>query len=203
MPHFTMEYSTNLEKSVDIPALCKVVHKTIMSTGLFELCALRVRALRADAYAVADLLLENAFIDMSFRIGKGRSELEKRNTGEAIFSTVTRTLAALFDSPTLRCRSKSERAIWISAGRRTPPIRGCGDEQTGDSLSRGRRCGCTEKMHARRFGEFVVPAHKSPEDLLDQFGLMASVMMLCIGLLIAALWAVDSPSLRNVVRSKM
>jgi len=29
--------------------------------------------------------------------------------------------------------------------------------------------------------EFVVPAHKSPEDLLDQFGLMASVMMLCIG----------------------
>jgi 5-carboxymethyl-2-hydroxymuconate isomerase len=99
MPHFTMEYSTNLEKSVDIPALCKVVHKTIMSTGLFELCALRVRALRADAYAVADLLLENAFIDMSFRIGKGRSELEKRNTGEAIFSTVTRTLAALFDTP--------------------------------------------------------------------------------------------------------
>ena len=98
MPHFTMEYSTNLEKSVDFPALCKVVHKTIMSTGLFELGALRVRALRADAYAVADLLLENAFIDMSFRIGKGRSELEKRNTGEAIFSTVTRTLAALFDT---------------------------------------------------------------------------------------------------------
>ena len=42
--------------------------------------------------------------------------------------------------------------------------------------------------------EFVVPPHKSPEDLLDQFGLMASVMMLCIGLLIAALWVVNSPS---------
>jgi 5-carboxymethyl-2-hydroxymuconate isomerase len=98
MPHFTMEYSANLEKSVDFLALCKSVHKTIMSTGLFELGALRVRALRADAYAVADLLPENAFIDMSFRIGKGGSELEKRNTGEAIFSTVTR-LAALFDTP--------------------------------------------------------------------------------------------------------
>ena len=51
--------------------------------------------------------------------------------------------------------------------------------------------------------EFVVPAHKSPEDLLDQFGLMASVMMLCIGLLIAALWVINSGVLRNVVRSKM
>jgi 5-carboxymethyl-2-hydroxymuconate isomerase len=55
-----MEYSANLEKSVDFPALCKVVHETILSTGLFELGALRVRALRADAYAVADLLPENA-----------------------------------------------------------------------------------------------------------------------------------------------
>jgi len=51
--------------------------------------------------------------------------------------------------------------------------------------------------------EFVVPPHKSPEDLLDQFRLMASVMMLCIGLLIAALWVVNSRVLRNVVRSKM
>ena len=42
--------------------------------------------------------------------------------------------------------------------------------------------------------EFVVPPHKSPEDLLDQFGLMASVMMLCIGLLIATLWVVNGPS---------
>ena len=42
--------------------------------------------------------------------------------------------------------------------------------------------------------EFVVPPHKSPEHLLDQFGIMASVMMLCMGLLVAALWVVNSPS---------
>lgn len=99
MPHFTMEYSANLDDVVDFPALCTSVHQTIMASGLFELGAVRVRALRAEAYAVADLLPRNGFIDMSFRVGKGRGDLEKRETGEAIFATVTRFLAPLFETP--------------------------------------------------------------------------------------------------------
>lgn len=99
MPHFTMEYSANLDDAVDFPALCKAVHETILATGLFELGAIRVRALRAEAYAVADLLPQNGFIDMSFRVGRGRSDVEKRETGEAIFATVTRFLAPLFETP--------------------------------------------------------------------------------------------------------
>lgn len=99
MPHFTMEYSSNLDATVDFPALCAAVHETIMATGLFELGAVRVRALRAEAYAVADLLPENSFIDMSFRIGRGRSTEEKKRTGDAIFATVTDFLAPLFKTP--------------------------------------------------------------------------------------------------------
>jgi 5-carboxymethyl-2-hydroxymuconate isomerase len=82
MPHFTMEYSSNLDGVVDFPGLCRAVHATIMESGHFELGAIRVRAIRCEAYAVADLLLENGFIDMSFRIGKGRGDEEKRRTGE-------------------------------------------------------------------------------------------------------------------------
>lgn len=99
MPHFTMEYSANLGGKVDFNGLCRAVHATIMETGLFEPGAVRVRALRAEAYAVADLLPENGFIDMSFRIGTGRSAGEKRRTGEALFSTVTRFLSPLFETP--------------------------------------------------------------------------------------------------------
>jgi 5-carboxymethyl-2-hydroxymuconate isomerase len=99
MPHFTMEYSANLEETVDFEALSRAVHETILATGLFELGAIRVRALRAEAYAVADMLAENSFIDMSFRIGKGRSDEEKRQTGEAIFAAVTQFLASLFETP--------------------------------------------------------------------------------------------------------
>jgi 5-carboxymethyl-2-hydroxymuconate isomerase len=99
MPHFTMEYSSNLDGVVDFPGLCRAVHATIMESGHFELGAIRVRAIRCEAYAVADLLLENGFIDMSFRIGKGRGDEEKRRTGEAIFATVTAFLASLFETP--------------------------------------------------------------------------------------------------------
>jgi 5-carboxymethyl-2-hydroxymuconate isomerase len=99
MPHFTFDYSANLDGKVDFDALCRTVHDVILSTGLFELGAVRVRAIRCAAYAVADLLPENAFIDMSFRIGKGRSDDEKRRTGELIFAAVTRHLADLFETP--------------------------------------------------------------------------------------------------------
>ena len=99
MPHFTMEYSSNLDGVVDFAGLCKAVHATIMESDLFELGAVRVRAIRSEAYAVADLLPENGFIDMSFRVGKGRSEEERRRTGEAIFATVTKFLAPLFETP--------------------------------------------------------------------------------------------------------
>ncbi len=116
MPHFTMDYSANLDGVVDFDGLCKAVHATILSTGLFELGAVRVRAFRADAYAVADLLPENGFIDMSFRIGKGRSAEEKKKTGEAIFATVTEFLSPLFTTPhfalTLEIREIDAELSW-------------------------------------------------------------------------------------------
>ncbi|ANP89781.1 5-carboxymethyl-2-hydroxymuconate Delta-isomerase [Rhizobium leguminosarum] len=99
MPHFTMDYSANLDRTVDFDALCRVVHAEILKTGLFEVGAVRVRAIRCEAYAIADLLAENAFIDMSFRIGEGRSEDDKRRTGEAIFQAVTQHLDNLFQTP--------------------------------------------------------------------------------------------------------
>ncbi|KQU89863.1 5-carboxymethyl-2-hydroxymuconate isomerase [Ensifer sp. Root31] len=99
MPHFTIEYSTNLDERVDFDRLCRTIHKTILGTGLFETGAVRVRAIRSAEYAIADLLPENSFIDMSFRIGRGRSDAEKQATGTAIFDAVTQELASLFDTP--------------------------------------------------------------------------------------------------------
>jgi 5-carboxymethyl-2-hydroxymuconate isomerase len=99
MPHFNMEYSANLDGVVDFAALSRIVHETILASGLFELGAVRVRAFRSEAYAIADLLPENAFIDMSFRIGQGRSAEEKKSAGDAIFAAVNAHLAKLFETP--------------------------------------------------------------------------------------------------------
>ena len=95
----TIEYSANLDTSVDMGELCTLVSRTILDTGLFETGAVRVRAFRAEAYAIADRLPQNGFIDMNFRIGKGRSAEEKERAGEAIFAAVTDHLANLFATP--------------------------------------------------------------------------------------------------------
>ena len=99
MPHFRIEYSANILGRADIGALCLAVHSSIMASGLFELGAVRVRAFQADDYAVADLLPENAFIDMEFRVGRGRSAEDLKKAGEAIFKFATDTLLPLFATP--------------------------------------------------------------------------------------------------------
>lgn len=99
MPHFSIEYSSNLEGDVDIQDLCDVVLAAMMESGLFELGAVRVRAIRCEAYAVADGLPENAFVDMSLRIGTGRSPEEREKAGSAIFAAVADHLSLLLAKP--------------------------------------------------------------------------------------------------------
>lgn len=99
MPHMSIEYSANLDGSVDMTEFCAIVERTMLDTGLFELGAVRVRAFRAEAYAVADRLPENGFIDMNLRIGKGRSAEDRKRAGEAIFAAASDYLARLFETP--------------------------------------------------------------------------------------------------------
>jgi len=99
MPHLAIEYSANLDGRIDIGALCDRLLKTVLETGLFEVGAVRVRAFRAEYYAIADKLPENAFVDLNFRIGKGRTDEEKKHTGEAIFAAAIDILGTLFDTP--------------------------------------------------------------------------------------------------------
>ncbi len=99
MPHLTMEYSANLEATVDIAELCKAAKATMMDTGLFELGAVRVRALRCDHYAIADEARENAFLAVLVRIGAGRTLEEKKRVGETLHSTLSQMLAPLFATP--------------------------------------------------------------------------------------------------------
>lgn len=99
MPHLTVEYSANLDGRTDLGHLCGALLETLLQTGLFEIGAIRVRALRADHFAVADRLGENGFIDLVLRIGTGRTDEEKKRTGEALFACATAVLGPLFETP--------------------------------------------------------------------------------------------------------
>lgn len=99
MPHLTVEYSANLESHAEIGALCDDLLRTVLETDLFEVGAVRVRAIRCEHYAIADRLPENAFVDLNFRIGTGRSAEEKKRIGEALFAAASDALAPLFETP--------------------------------------------------------------------------------------------------------
>ena len=116
MPHLTVEYSANLDGQSDMVALCKSLHTTMMASGLFELGALRVRALPCPHYAVADLLGENAFADLILRIGTGRTEDEKTAVGQALMRTAEAHFAPLLAHPhfalTLEIQEISQAFSW-------------------------------------------------------------------------------------------
>jgi 5-carboxymethyl-2-hydroxymuconate isomerase len=99
MPHLTLEYSANLDFSIDLNRLCKLLLKTLFETSLFELGAIRVRAVRCDAYAIADGVALNAFLDASLRIGVGRTLDEKKRTGEALLNALSEFLAPQLETP--------------------------------------------------------------------------------------------------------
>ncbi len=99
MPHLTIEYSANLDGKSDMAALCRSLHAAMLASGLFELGAIRVRAVRCTDYAVADLLPENAFADLRLRIGAGRALADKTRAGEMIFAAAASHFASLFERP--------------------------------------------------------------------------------------------------------
>jgi 5-carboxymethyl-2-hydroxymuconate isomerase len=98
MPHLAIEYSANLDERLSLKSFVQTLRDTMVDTGLFEVGAIRVRAIRCDAYAIADVLPQNAFIDMSVRLGAGRSDADKRRLGQEIFKTSTEYLSELLET---------------------------------------------------------------------------------------------------------
>ena len=99
MPHLSYEYSANLDATVNHTELCAALHASALETGLFELGALRVRALRNDFYAVADLLPQNGFLHLTISIGAGRDASAKKAAGDHIWDALIDHLGPLFDTP--------------------------------------------------------------------------------------------------------
>jgi 5-carboxymethyl-2-hydroxymuconate isomerase len=96
MPHFTIEYSANLDGRIDIGAACEVVRKAAVETGIFPLGGIRVRAIRCEHYAIADGSRDSAFLDMVLRLGEGRDLPTRKKAGEHIFQALSRHLDPVF-----------------------------------------------------------------------------------------------------------
>src|SRR5882757_8043234 len=96
MPHFTIEYSANLDASVDIGKVVELVRKAAVETGIFPLGGIRVRAIRCEHYAIADGRLNYGFLDMVLRLGEGRDLPTRKKAGEHIFKVLSAYLDPVF-----------------------------------------------------------------------------------------------------------
>src|SRR5215210_4048596 len=96
MPHFTIEYSGNLDCHVDIGAAVELVRKAAVETGIFPLGGIRVCAVRCEHYAIADGQKNFSFLDMVLRLGEGRDLAARKKAGEHIFKALSAHLDPVF-----------------------------------------------------------------------------------------------------------
>jgi 5-carboxymethyl-2-hydroxymuconate isomerase len=89
MPHFTIEYSANLESRLDIGQVVEVVRRAAVETGIFPLGGIRVRAIRCEHYSIADGRPHFGFLDMVLRLGEGRDLAIRKKAGEHIFRALS------------------------------------------------------------------------------------------------------------------
>ena len=88
MPHFSIEYSANLEEMVDMAALCDHLRLAAIETGVFPMPGVRVRAFRADHVSIADGNPKHAFLDLSIRLRGGRAPEDKARATQAVFDAL-------------------------------------------------------------------------------------------------------------------
>jgi len=96
MPHFTIEYSANLDARVDMAEIVEVVRKAAVETGIFPLGGIRVRAIKCEHYAIADGNPQHGFLAMVLRLGEGRDLAARKKAGEHIFKVLSGHLEPVF-----------------------------------------------------------------------------------------------------------
>lgn len=97
MPHFIVEYTDNITHEADIPGLLHKVNQVLINRrDLFPIGGIRSRAILLQDYVVADGLYDDAFVHATLKIGRGRSEKDKREVCDQIFQVMKDHFAELF-----------------------------------------------------------------------------------------------------------
>ena len=97
MPHFIVEFTANLEKEGDIPGFLRKVHEALIAEReVFEVGAVRSRAVRLDTYRMADGEADYAFVHGTLKIGAGRDQATRKRVGDRLFDVMKAHFDALY-----------------------------------------------------------------------------------------------------------
>jgi 5-carboxymethyl-2-hydroxymuconate isomerase len=96
MPHLIIEYSTNLDADLAMPALAAAIHAAALETGVFPIGGCRTRLVPRTNYVIGDGHPDNRFIHIQARIGAGRPPDVRQRAAEHIFALLKAETAAVF-----------------------------------------------------------------------------------------------------------
>jgi len=97
MPHIIIEYTDNIKAEAKIPLLLEKIHDVIISKSpLFPIGGLRSRAIELQDYRVADGKEDDAFVHVTLKIGRGRSEEDKKKSSDELFEVIKTHFSELF-----------------------------------------------------------------------------------------------------------
>jgi 5-carboxymethyl-2-hydroxymuconate isomerase len=94
MPHLVILYTSNLDRETDMPALCRSLADTMLTVRdeagaqVFPTGGVRVLAYPAAHSAVADSQRDYGFVYLNLRMARGRSEVAKKNAGDALTAAI-------------------------------------------------------------------------------------------------------------------
>jgi 5-carboxymethyl-2-hydroxymuconate isomerase len=79
MPHFIVEYTSNIKSEARIPQLLAKVNETLIAQGgVFPTGGIRSRAIELTDYCIADGQADYAFVHCNLKIGAGRTDAQKK-----------------------------------------------------------------------------------------------------------------------------
>lgn len=92
MPHIIIEYSANVAADVDIQAFCNELLEAAVNIDAMPMAGIRVRAFKAEHYAIADGQPSHGFIDISVRLRAGRSMEIRQQAVQELFAAAKKFL---------------------------------------------------------------------------------------------------------------
>ena len=98
MPHQIIEYSRNLEDHIAISDLMQALHDVASTIPVIPLANLRTRAVPRDDYQIADGHPDNAFVNVTLRLGPGRTQEERDAAGKKLFRALCAYLEPVYAS---------------------------------------------------------------------------------------------------------
>lgn len=96
MPHIVMEYSANLADAFDVQGTVDDLHEAAIGSALFDVAAIRTRAVCRDHYRIADGNPANGFVHVVVRIREGRSDAQKEALGTGLLAALEKRLEKAF-----------------------------------------------------------------------------------------------------------